>query len=677
VAGFSLRIGARLGIVAGIGILLVTGMVVNQQSSNGSIERALLTANIQQEIGRHSMAAETAIRHMHVAIRDVLLARTTEETDKAIAALREFYGDASAQLDAAIPLTVRSEDRDRFLKIKALANDYTTAALELGTVQKDGVKAISKRNEIAIDWAKTFTSVIGSPALASLGNRGDVEAELREVNTLAQRVDTATWRYALTREMGQKEQASHDLDDIDGKLKHLRTLAADKAADSGIDALIAAATNIRSLTIEAFKAEELKTQIQTKRLPPIALESVQLISKAVADALQIITESNAAVTGELSQAGRVGLSVGGLVVAVLLGSAAFSFLGIARPIAKLNDAMTEIANGHIDIAIPGASRSDEIGDMSKTVTVIRENAERNALQKQEEANRTEMRQAAQRKAEMRKLADSFEMEVGNIVGAVSSLASELEASATTLTQTAKTTQQLSTSAAGASDAASANVQSVASASEELSSSLNEIARQVQESSRIAGEAVEQARQTDVRINKLSHAASQIGDVVKMITAIAEQTNLLALNATIEAARAGESGRGFAVVANEVKALAAQTAKATGDISNHIAGMQTATQESVAANKAIGATIDRVAEIATAIAAAVGEQDAATQEISRNAQQAAKATAQVVANITDANRGTVETGSASSEVLASAKTLAGKSIRLKGEVDNFLKTVRAA
>ena len=672
-----LRIGAKLGVGAGIGVLLAIGMVVNQQVSNASVALALGGANNQQDIGRHAMAAETAIRHMHVAIRDVLLARTVQETDNAIASLREFFGDASAQLDAAIPLTVRSLDRDRFLKIKSLASDYTADALELGATQKEGIQALAKRGQTLADWTQTFASTLRSPALADVSNRGDIEMELRDLEAKVHGVDAAIWRFVMTGEPGQKEAALGDLDTIDAGLKRGRTLSTDKAINDNIGALAAVATRIRSLTADVIKAQDLKRQIQTTRLPPIAVESVTLIGQAVADALQIITASNAAVTSELTQAGRVGLTVGTLVIVVLMGSAVFSFLGIARPIEKLNGAMSEIATGHIDITIPGAPRGDEIGDMAKTVTVIRENAERDALQRQEEANRFEIRRTTQRKAEMRALADSFEKEVGDIVAAVSSLAKELETAATTLTQTAKTTQQLSTSAAGASDAASTNVQSVASASEELSSSLNEIAGQVRESSQIAGAAVEQARQTDVRISELSQAASQIGDVVKMITAIAEQTNLLALNATIEAARASESGRGFAVVANEVKALAAQTAKATADITNHIAGMQTATRESVTAIKAISSTIDRVAEIASAIATAVNKQDAATREISHHVQQAAQSAARVATNITDANKGTTDTGSASREVLASARTLGGESIRLRQEVDGFLTTVRAA
>jgi methyl-accepting chemotaxis protein len=211
----------------------------------------------------------------------------------------------------------------------------------------------------------------------------------------------------------------------------------------------------------------------------------------------------------------------------------------------------------------------------------------------------------------------------------------------------------------------------------MTSSVNEISRQVQDSAKIANEAVQQAQRTDSRINALSQAAGRIGDVVKLITAIAEQTNLLALNATIEAARAGDAGRGFAVVASEVKQLASQTAKATDDIATQIAGMQTATQESVAAIKEIGATIGRIAGIASTIAAAVEEQGAATQEIARNVGEAAKGTSQVAANISDVNRGASETGSASSQVLTSAQSLSGESQHLKLEVDKFLSTVRAA
>jgi methyl-accepting chemotaxis protein len=365
----------------------------------------------------------------------------------------------------------------------------------------------------------------------------------------------------------------------------------------------------------------------------------------------------------------IGLGIGA-VLAWLIGR------GISKPVSGMSSAMSAIAGGDKSIGIPGVGRKDEVGQMADTLLVFKKSlieTERLRVEQEQQKARAE----TERKADMRRLADEFQSAVGNIVDTVSSASTELEAAAGTLTKTAETTQSLSSTVAAASEEASSNVNSVASASEELAGSVNEIARQVQESSRIAGDAVKQAHKTDGRIAELSQAAGRIGDVVKLITAIAEQTNLLALNATIEAARAGEAGKGFAVVAQEVKALAAQTAKATDEIGTQIAGMQSATQDSVAAIKEISGTINRISEIAAAIAAAVEEQGAATQEISRNVQQAAQGTAQVATNITDVNRGASETGSASSQVLSSARSLSTESNHLKVEVDRFLATVRAA
>jgi len=372
------------------------------------------------------------------------------------------------------------------------------------------------------------------------------------------------------------------------------------------------------------------------------------------------------------------MTIASLVIGLLIAAAAmaFSLFGIARPIGRITGAMGVLAAGDTKAEIPFAARKDEIGKMAVAVQVFKDNMIR-TRELEAEQKEAEVRAAAQRKSDMHKLADEFQAAVGSIVDTVSSASTELEAAAGTLTKTAEVTQELSGSVAAASEQASANVQSVASATEEMTSSVNEISRQVQESARIAGDAVKQAQATDARINALSHAAGRIGDVVKLITAIAEQTNLLALNATIEAARAGEAGRGFAVVASEVKQLASQTAKATDEISTHIAGMQTATQESVAAIKEIGGTIGRISQIASTIAAAVEEQGAATQEIARNVGEAAKGTQQVASNITDVNRGAGETGSASAQVLSSAQSLSHESNHLKSEVDRFLMTVRAA
>jgi methyl-accepting chemotaxis protein len=338
--------------------------------------------------------------------------------------------------------------------------------------------------------------------------------------------------------------------------------------------------------------------------------------------------------------------------------------------------MNDLASGKLDVEVAGIGREDEVGEMAKAVEIFKSNAvARQALEA--EQREAETRVAAGRKADMSKMADDFEAAVGQIVEAVSSASGQLETSAGTLTSTAERAQVLATTVAAASEEASTNVQSVASATEEMASSVNEISRQVQASARMATEAVDQARSTNDRVSELSKAATRIGDVVELINTIAGQTNLLALNATIEAARAGEAGRGFAVVASEVKALAEQTAKATGEISQQISGIQGATQDSVTAIKEISGTIERLSEISSTIAAAVEEQGAATQEISRNVQQASLGTQQVSANITDVQRGASETGSASAQVLSAAQSLSGDSNRLKLEVGKFLNSVRAA
>jgi methyl-accepting chemotaxis protein len=351
--------------------------------------------------------------------------------------------------------------------------------------------------------------------------------------------------------------------------------------------------------------------------------------------------------------------------------------GISSPMTAMCKAMRELAGGNFDVVLPGLGRKDELGEMAGAVEEFKlqavAKAERDAA-----ANEAQNKaSSAARRTELIRFADDFEAAVGAIVSNVSASAVQLESAAGTLTRTAETTQTLSSQVAGASEEASSNMQSVATATEELSASVDEIGRRVRESNKIADAAVAQARQTDGRIGELSRAAQEIGDVVKLITAIAEQTNLLALNATIEAARAGDAGRGFAVVASEVKSLASQTAKATDEISSHILGMQGATQESVAAIKEIGGTIGQISDIAASIASAVEQQGSATQEIARSVQTVAQGTQQAAADIMQVNRGATETGSASEEVLNSAKTLSSESTRLREELDRFMANIRAA
>jgi methyl-accepting chemotaxis protein len=461
--------------------------------------------------------------------------------------------------------------------------------------------------------------------------------------------------------------------------------------------------------LPAFSDDDLKASLDRAsdmRMMSIAGADYGLVLAPVANyrgdpiGVHVLAVDRSGFTAALSRARLWSIGIGAAVLALTLVFAALmNRRGVVLPLRALTAGMRRLADGDFAVVLPGLGRGDEIGAVAQAVETFKVKAVEKARREAEEiearnhadaearraaaerdaAHKDEVeRQAAvARKAAMHRLADEFEAAVGGIIGAVSSSATELEAAATTLSRTAQTTQGLATSVAAASEQASSNVQSVATASEEMSSSVDEISRQVEESGKIAGEAVTQAGSTDQRIAELSVAAGRIGDVVKLITAIAEQTNLLALNATIEAARAGAAGKGFAVVASEVKALAGQTAKATGEIGNQISGMQTATNASVTAIKEIGGTIERVASIAGSIAAAVQQQGAATAEIARNIQQAARGTAEVAANITEVNHGAGETGAASAQVLSAATSLLKESNRLKHEVDQFLTTVRAA
>jgi methyl-accepting chemotaxis protein len=417
------------------------------------------------------------------------------------------------------------------------------------------------------------------------------------------------------------------------------------------------------------------SEFNSKTVNPIGVKSDALLDKDMELNDRGAAAAGAEATAQYDSAFMEVLAIL-LVSAVLgIGVAVYLVKDVSSGIASIVKPMQALGTGDLNAIVPHQGMKTEIGTMGDALQVFKQALIDKRTADQAAAIDAEAKIERGRRVDT--VTRDFEAMIGEIVNTVSSASTELEASASTLTATAERAQSLTASVAGASEEASANVQSVASATEEMASSVNEISRQVQESASIANQAVDQARRTNDRVSELATAASRIGDVVELINNIAGQTNLLALNATIEAARAGEAGRGFAVVASEVKALAEQTAKATGEISMQISGIQAATQESVGAIKEIGDTIGRMSEIASTIASAVEEQGAATQEISRNVQQAAHGTMQVSSNIADVQRGASETGSASSQVLSAAQSLSSDSTRLKVEVGKFLNAVRAA
>ncbi|MCA1953058.1 MAG: methyl-accepting chemotaxis protein [Hyphomicrobiales bacterium] len=390
---------------------------------------------------------------------------------------------------------------------------------------------------------------------------------------------------------------------------------------------------------------------------------------------------------KLAQLALLGLAA--LTTLICIGTIAYVILGVVRPLRRSVGTMQALAEATVgardsgtarmqrlaDIAIDGAGRRDEIGEMARTLQTFKEaGLERQRLRSAAEAEQ-EAREA--RASRIEALIGEFEAAAMDVVASVTTASAELEASAKSMMEVAQTASEQSTLVAAASHQASQNVQSLAATGDELAVSIGEIGRQAEQSSVFAARAADKARATDETVARLNEAGRGIVEVIDLIKSIASQTNLLALNATIEAARAGEAGRGFAVVASEVKALAAQTTRATDVIGEHVVAIQAASAESIEAMGEITRMIEEINQVAASIAVAVTEQSQATQGIAENVQQVAQGTAHASESIAVVNQAADNTGIAAGQVLSASEELARQSQMMRDKVDWFLRAVRAA
>ncbi len=362
----------------------------------------------------------------------------------------------------------------------------------------------------------------------------------------------------------------------------------------------------------------------------------------------------------------------GLVLAVL---AWLLVRRVVAPVVRLTGVVQRLAQGENGITIPEQARADEIGAMAQAVEVLRRNAQE-AVRVAAEAAAEQQAKAARADA-TQALVRRFEAEVADVLGAVAGAAAPLDETAGRMGQAASGARAQADAMTRAVDTTASHTQTVANSAEELAASIAEVAQQVTQSARLAQQASRDAQESNRAVAGLADVASRIGDVIGLINSIAGQTNLLALNATIEAARAGDAGKGFAVVAGEVKALAAQTATATDQITTQIAAMQAETGRAVAAIRGIGQTIEELSAIATQVAAAAEQQSAATQEIGRAIAETAASTQELTAQTAQAREGAETTLAASAGLRDASAGLSRQADVLRAKVDGFLAEIRQA
>ena len=626
---------------------------------------------LQERVGRGAQSVLMIDGHAARLIGTAERYRLQPDPDL-IVAMEQTRRAIEQTCDAYVSLAMTDGGRKLYDDLRASARAMKP---ELDRLAAAGASLRGARAKL-FETGNTLTALLGN-LLADVRARGGETklARVEHIENAILRARLASARFVIGQDPQDRkvfeERIEHALAVLDTFKEMPGGAAFAQQVSATRDALNAMATGFRAYDQAVASA---KATFETGIKP--STDAIGRLGTALRD--RIVAAGERISRDTALAASRAQYILIGLVAAALLLGGVLAFVlarSIIRPVAGMTEAMTRLAGGDLQVAVPYRDAIDEMGAMAKAVDIFRQNA----------VSRVELEaaQAAEREARLRRAerveqrVQIFQQTIATSLDIVTAATSELDATARAMTQVADNTNSQATTSSSAAAQTAANVQTVASAAEEMVSSLQEIERQVVRSSEVAGHAAHEAEATNAAMVSLHAAAEQIGAAVVMISGIANQTNLLALNATIEAARAGEAGRGFAVVASEVKELAAQTARATGEIGGQIAAIQAASGQAAEAMAQIAGTIVAVNEISGAIAATVVEQTAATGEISRNAGEAARGTEEVSANVARVLAAAREAGSAAAQVQSAATELATQSLTVKREIDSFLSDIQAA
>ncbi|MEQ8398189.1 methyl-accepting chemotaxis protein [Thalassobaculum sp.] len=516
------------------------------------------------------------------------------------------------------------------------------------------------------DHRKTTQATIAAASSALASSVGSMTAATKALADIRQLRQSVNAVFETSGAPGAMTDAQGGIDQIRADFSTLGAMATEPSTHEAL-------TNLTGL-LEAYRTalEAANTTLADR------LAASEAIKTATAEVLASIRTAVDQVSAARSREGQLAETViqaatGGAVVLALLIAVVLG-RGLTRPIQAMAGSMRRLADNDLDVDIPGQARKDEIAEIAKAVQVFKENAQR-MRRMESEQNEAARRAEAEKRRSMDDLAANFEQSVGAVVQSLVGYVAEVRNRAEGMSNATDEARSQATLVAGSSEQSSSNVQAVSAAAEELAATVSEIAQQVDRAAQMSRQASEEAARGDGRVQALAATAQQIGDVITLIQDIAEQTNLLALNATIEAARAGDAGKGFAVVASEVKSLASQTAKATEEIRSQIEEIQSASRDAVTTIKAIADVVRSLEQMNTAVASAVEEQGATTQEIARNTQQAASGAAQVSGGIAGVSAASERTGEGAAEVLQMCGELATSTDTLEREVGEFVRRIR--